>query len=46
MPFLGTIVDFAASLAAGCLGLIFKKRMSERINETVLKAMAIAVVYI
>lgn len=46
MPFLGTIVDFAASLAAGCLGLLLKKGMSERINETVLKAMAIAVVYI
>ena len=40
MPFLGTIVNFAAVLAAGILGSLLKKGVPERISKAVLSAMA------
>jgi uncharacterized membrane protein YqgA involved in biofilm formation len=46
MPFLGTIVNFAAVLAAGILGSLLKKGVPERISKAVLSAMAICVIYI
>lgn len=46
MPFLGTLVNFSAALLAGLLGLLIKKGVPERVADTVLKSMAIAVVYI
>lgn len=46
MPFLGTLVNFAAALVAGLLGVLVKKGIPERISDTIMKSMAIAVVYI
>ena len=46
MPFLGTIVNFAATLVAGLLGILIKKGVPERVSDTVMKSLAIAVVYI
>ncbi len=46
MPFLGTIVNFAAVLVAGILGSLLKKGVPERISNAILSAMAICVVYI
>lgn len=46
MPFVGTLVNFAAALIAGLLGVLVKKGIAERITETVMKSMAIAVIYI
>ena len=46
MPFLGTIVNFAVALIAGALGVLVKKGIPERISDTVMKSMAIVVVFI
>lgn len=46
MPFLGTIVNFAVTLVAGLLGILIKKGVPERVSDTVMKSLAIAVVYI
>ena len=46
MPFLGTIVNFAAVLVAGILGSLLKKGVPERISNAILSAMAISVIYI
>ena len=46
MPFLGTIVNFAAVLVAGILGSLLKKGVPERISKAILSAMAISVIYI
>ena len=46
MPFLGTIVNFAAVLVAGILGSLLKKGLPARISNAILSAMAICVIYI
>lgn len=46
MPFLGTIVNFAAVLVAGILGSLLKKGVPERFSKAILSAMAICVIYI
>lgn len=46
MPFLGTIVNFAAVLVAGILGSLIKKGVPERISNGILSAMAVCVMYI
>ena len=46
MPFLGTIVNFFAVLIAGIVGSLLKKGMSKRIENSIMSAMAVCVVYI
>ena len=46
MPFLGTIVNFAAVLVAGILGSLIKKGVPERFSSSIMSAMAICVIYI
>ena len=46
MPFLGTIVNFFAVLAAGIAGCLVKKGIPERIEKAIMSAMAICVIYI
>ena len=46
MPFLGTIVNFFAVLVFGTLGCLVKKSIPERIEKTVMSAMAVCVIYI
>lgn len=46
MPFLGTIVNFAAVLVAGILGSLLKKGVPERISNAVLSAMGACVIFI
>ena len=46
MPFLGTIVNFAAVLVAGVLGSLLKKGVPERLSKAILSSMAICVIYI
>ena len=46
MPFLGTIVNFAAVLIAGILGVLIKRGVPERFSDTIMKGMGIVVVYI
>lgn len=43
---LGTIVNAAAILAGGCLGLLLKKGLPERISSTIMGGVGLAVVYI
>lgn len=46
MPFLGTIVNFFAVLVAGTVGSLLKKGMPKRVENAIMSAMAICVVYI
>ncbi len=46
MPFLGTLVNFFAVFVAGIAGSLLKKGIPERINNAVISAMAVCVVYI
>ena len=46
MPFLGTIVNFAAVLVAGILGSLLKKGVPKRFSDSIMSAMAICVIYI
>ena len=46
MPFLGTIVNFFAVLVCGLLGTLIKKGVPKRINDALMSAMAICVIYI
>ncbi|MBO5906654.1 MAG: DUF554 domain-containing protein [Clostridia bacterium] len=46
MPFLGTIVNFLVVLVAGIVGSLIKKGLPKRIEDGVMSAMAICVVYI
>ena len=46
MPFLGTIVNFFVVLITGTLGSLVKKGIPERINNAIMSAMAICVIYI
>ena len=46
MPFLGTIVNFSVVLMAGILGSLMKKGIPERINNAIMSAMAISVIFI
>ena len=43
---LGTLVNVAAIVAGGTVGLVFKKILSERITETVMQATGLAVVIV
>ncbi len=46
MSFLGTIVNFFAVLIAGIIGSLLKKGMPKRLENAIMSAMAICVVYI
>lgn len=46
MPFLGTIIDAVAIIAGGFLGLLFGRRLSERCQETMLKACGLSIFFI
>ena len=46
MPFLGTLVNFFAILVGGIAGSLLKKGVPEKINNAIISAMAICVVYI
>ncbi len=46
MPFLGTIVNFFAVLAAGILGTLVKKGVPKRISDAIMSGMAVCVIYI
>ncbi len=46
MPFLGTIANFAAVLVAGILGVLIKRGIPQRVSDTIMKGMAVVVVYI
>ena len=43
---LGAIINFVAVIIGGGLGLLFKRGISERIRDTLMKAMFLAVVFI
>ncbi len=43
---LGTIVNAAAILLGGCIGLLVKKGLSKRISDTVMSCLALIVIYI
>ena len=46
MPFLGTIVNFFAILICGLVGSLVKSGIPKRINDAVMSAMAVCVIYI
>ena len=46
MPFLGTIVNFAAVLIFGLLGALVKKGIPQRVSDAIISGMAICVIYI
>ena len=46
MPFLGTIVNFAAVLLFGIIGAFLKRGIPERISRAIISAMAVCVIYI
>ena len=46
MPFLGTIVNFFTVLVCGTLGATVKKGVPKRINEALMSAVAVCVIYI
>ncbi|MBQ1362466.1 MAG: DUF554 domain-containing protein [Oscillospiraceae bacterium] len=46
MPGIGTIINTAAILAGGLLGLMFGRLLSERVQDGLLKANGIAVIFI
>ena len=46
MPFLGTIVNFAAVLILGLLGALLKKGIPQRVSDAIISGMAICVIYI
>lgn len=46
MPFLGTLVNFVVVLIAGTLGVLIKRGVPEKISDTIMKGMAIVVIYI
>ena len=46
MPFLGTIVNFFAVLAAGILGTVIKKGVSKNMSNAIMAGMAVCVMYI
>jgi uncharacterized membrane protein YqgA involved in biofilm formation len=46
MPFLGTIINFITVMAAGILGTLFKKGISERFESAIMTAMGACVVMI
>ena len=45
-PYVGTLVNFAVVLVMGTIGTLIKKGIPERISDSVMKAMAICVIYI
>jgi uncharacterized membrane protein YqgA involved in biofilm formation len=46
MPGIGTIINTAAILAGGLLGLMFGRLLPERVQDGLLKANGIAVIFI
>lgn len=46
MPFLGTLINFAAVLIFGVLGTLVKRGIPQRISDAIMSAMAICVIYI
>lgn len=46
MPFLGTLINFAAVLIFGVLGTLLKRGIPQRISDAIMSAMAICVIYI
>ena len=46
MPFLGTIINFAAVMIFGLIGALIKKGIPERISNAIISAMGVCVVYI
>ena len=44
MPFLGTIINFAAVLLFGTLGALVKKGVPKKMSDAVMSAMAICVI--
>lgn len=46
MPGLGTIINAAAIIAGGVLGMLLKNALPQRIQDTLLKAMGICVLFI
>lgn len=46
MPFLGTLINFAAVLVFGILGTLLKRGIPQRISDSIMSAMAICVIYI
>lgn len=46
MPFLGTLINFAAVLVFGVLGTLLKRGIPQRISDAIMSAMAICVIYI
>lgn len=43
---IGTVVNCAAVIFGGVLGIIFKKALKEKMQETIMKAMGLAVIFI
>jgi uncharacterized membrane protein YqgA involved in biofilm formation len=46
MPFIGTIINFAAVLIFSILGALLGRKIPDRVNRAVFKAVAVCVVYI
>ncbi len=46
MPFLGTLINFAAVLIFGVLGTLLKRGIPQKISDAIMSAMAICVIYI
>ena len=46
MPFLGTLINFAAVVVFGVLGTFLKRGIPQRISDAIMSAMAICVIYI
>ena len=46
MPGLGTIINAAAIIAGGVLGMLLKNALPQRIQDTLLKAMGVCVLFI
>lgn len=46
MPFLGTIINFAAVFVFGVLGALLKKGIPKRISDGIISGMAVCVIYI
>ena len=46
MPYLGTIVNVAAILLGGFIGLVLKRGLPKRITDTVLQGVALAVTFV
>ena len=43
---IGTVVNSAAVVIGGVIGIVFKRALKERMQETMMKAMGLAVIFI